>query len=217
MHVVKRPGKIARARGGARRRAHPGTCGIAHTRWATHGAPTEPNAHPHMSSARGTSRWCTTASSRTPTRSGRASREEGYTFTSETDTETVVHLIDHLWEDGHGRSRRRWPRRCADVEGTYGIAVVSTRDPEKIVVARHGSPLLIGVGTNGEMLAGSDAAAVVAHTRDVVYLNDGDYAVLTPAGYRTLPPGPRRGAPLGAPGHVGRRAPSRRAATSTSC
>jgi len=71
------------------------------------------------------------------------------------------------------------------VEGAYGIAVVSSRDPDKIVVARNGSPLLIGVGQNGEMLAGSDAAAVIAHTREVVYLDDGDYAVLTSDGYRT--------------------------------
>jgi glucosamine--fructose-6-phosphate aminotransferase (isomerizing) len=104
-------------------------------------------------------------------------------FTSETDTEVVVHLIDFLWKEGPLEEAVAAALR--QVDGAYGIAVVSSRDPGKIVVARNGSPLLIGVGRNGEMLAGSDAAAVIELTRDVVYLDDGDYAVLTPDGYRT--------------------------------
>ncbi|HKJ02315.1 MAG TPA: glutamine--fructose-6-phosphate transaminase (isomerizing), partial [Longimicrobiales bacterium] len=89
------------------------------------------------------------------------------------------------WKDGM-EMEEAVAAALSNVEGTYGIAVVSSRAPDRIVVARRGSPLLIGVGTNGEMLAGSDAAAVVAHTREVVYLDDGDYAVLTPDGYRTF-------------------------------
>ena len=116
----------------------------------------------------------------------------------------MVHLIDYLWKEGEPLEDAV-AAALRQVEGTYGIAVVSTRDPNKIVVARNGSPLLIGVGTNGEMLAGSDAAAVIAHTRDVVYLDDGDYAVLKPERLPHLPPGPRRGAPLGPRGHVGPR------------
>jgi Glucosamine 6-phosphate synthetase, contains amidotransferase and phosphosugar isomerase domains len=109
---------------------------------------------------------------------------EGYTFRSETDTEVVVHLIDYLWEDG-APLEKAVQAALRNVDGAYGIAAVSSRDPEKIVVARHGSPILIGVGKNGEILAGSDAAAVIEVTRDVVYLDDGDCAVLTAEGYRT--------------------------------
>jgi len=109
---------------------------------------------------------------------------EGVEFQSDTDTEVVVHLIDRLWPDG-GTLEDAVVAALDQVIGAYGIAVVSSRDPDKIVAARQGSPLLLGVGKNGEFLVGSDAAAVVAHTREVVYLDDGDYAVLTPDGYRT--------------------------------
>jgi glucosamine--fructose-6-phosphate aminotransferase (isomerizing) len=180
--VVKKAGKLAELERTLADDPMDGTCGIGHTRWATHGAPNETNAHPHVSGSdialvhNGIIENADVIRERL--------RGEGYVFASETDTETVVHLIDHLWTDGD-------PLEVAvaaaldHVEGAYGIAVVSSRDPDKLVVARHGSPLLIGVGRDGEMLAGSDAAAVVAHTRDVVYLDDGDYAVLTPDGYAT--------------------------------
>jgi glucosamine--fructose-6-phosphate aminotransferase (isomerizing) len=160
VQVLKKPGKIRVLEELVEASPHDATCGIAHTRWATHGSPNEPNAHPHTQLL-----------------------SEGYVFTSETDTEVVVHLIDFLWKDGPLEEAVAAALR--QVDGAYGIAVVSSRDPGKIVVARNGSPLLIGVGRNGEMLAGSDAAAVIELTRDVVYLDDGDYAVLTADGYRT--------------------------------
>lgn len=184
LHVVKTPGKLA-ALEAAIATAHPkGTCGIAHTRWATHGAPTEPNAHPHTSGGSDIA-LVHNGIIENADALRRQLGAEGYTFASETDTETVVHLIDFLWKEDM-EMEDAVASALSHVDGTYGIAVVSTRAPDKIVVARQGSPLLIGVGKNGEMLAGSDAAAVVAHTRDVVYLDDGDYAVLTPEGYRTF-------------------------------
>jgi glutamine---fructose-6-phosphate transaminase (isomerizing) len=98
-----------------------------------------------------------------------------------------VHLIEEVYEHGDGRAKDSLERAVEaalqQVEGTYGIAVVSTRDPEKIVVARLGSPLLIGVGESGETFVASDAAAVIAHTRDVVYLDDGDMATITRGGF----------------------------------
>ena len=182
--VVKRTGKIA-ALESALSEIHPkGTCGIAHTRWATHGAPTEPNAHPHTSSGGDIALVHNGIIENAEALRSRLAGH-GYTFASDTDTETVVHLIDRVWADGMSLEEAV-AAALARVEGTYGIAVVSVRDPQKIVVARRGSPLLIGVGQGGEMLAGSDAAAVVALTRDVVYLNDEDYAVLTPDGYKTF-------------------------------
>jgi len=158
-----------------------GTCGIGHTRWATHGAPTERNAHPHTD--------CTGALALV--HNGiienadllRAQLERaGHRFATETDTETLAHLIEAAPGD---TLEERVIAALARVDGTYGLAVISDADPQKIVVARAGSPLLIGVGV-GEYLVASDASAVLAHTRSVVYLDDGDVAVLTPEGYRVL-------------------------------
>jgi glucosamine--fructose-6-phosphate aminotransferase (isomerizing) len=160
-----------------------GTCGIAHTRWATHGVPNQPNAHPHTSSD-GEIALVHNGIIENAESIRIQLLEAGYSFASETDTEVVVHLIDHLWTDGMPMEDAV-SAALRSIDGAYGIAVVSSRDPNKIVVARNGSPLLIGVGKNGEMLAGSDAAAVIALTRQVVYLDDGDYAVLEPEGYRT--------------------------------
>jgi glucosamine--fructose-6-phosphate aminotransferase (isomerizing) len=183
LHVTKRPGKIRELEKALAKDPSPATCGIAHTRWATHGAPNEPNAHPHTSTD-GDIALVHNGIIENADALRSLLRKEGYTFTSETDTETVVHLIDYFWKDGQPLEEAV-ATALREVEGAYGIAVISSRDPRKIVVARNGSPLLIGVGKNGEMLAGSDAAAVVSHTREVVYLDDGDYAVIDENGYRT--------------------------------
>jgi len=184
VEVVKRAGKIRILEEAVERHPSAATCGIAHTRWATHGAPNEPNAHPHTSRA-GDIALVHNGIIENAEIIRAQLIAEGCTFTSETDTEVVVHLIDFLWSEG-GPLEQAVAAALRQVEGAYGIAVVSSRDPDKIVVARNGSPLLIGVGENGEMLAGSDAAAVIESTREVVYLDDGDYAVLTPDGYRTF-------------------------------
>ena len=182
VQVVKRPGKLSSLEQAVQDAAPAGNCGIAHTRWATHGAPNELNAHPHTSSE-GDIALVHNGIIENANDIRTQLSAIGYVFTSETDTEAVVHLIDRLWvegeplEDAVAAALRR-------VEGAYGIAVVSSRDPGKLVIARNGSPLLIGVGKNGETLAGSDAAAVIALTRDVVYLDDGDCAVLDMDGYR---------------------------------
>ena len=182
VQVVKRPGKLSSLEQAVQDAAPAGNCGIAHTRWATHGAPNELNAHPHTSSE-GDIALVHNGIIENANDIRTQLSAIGYVFTSDTDTEAIVHLIDRLWVEGEpledvvAAALRR-------VEGAYGIAVVSSRDPGKLVIARNGSPLLIGVGKNGETLAGSDAAAVIALTRDVVYLDDGDYAVLDMDGYR---------------------------------
>src|SRR5438105_4628672 len=158
-----------------------GSCGIGHTRWATHGAPTERNAHPH-SDCSGTLALVHNGIIENADVLRTRLEREGHRFTTETDTETLAHLI----EDSAGETlEERVMAALAHVEGTYGIAVVCEMDPGKIVVARRGSPVLLGVG-DGEFLVASDASAVLAHTRSVVYLNDGDVAVVTRAGYRVL-------------------------------
>src|SRR5947209_14500259 len=158
-----------------------GKCGIGHTRWATHGAPTDSNAHPHIDCT-GTLALVHNGIIENADVLRRRLEQDGHRFQTETDTETLVHLI----EESPGETLEERVIAALDhVEGTYGIAVVAEADPGKIVVARRGSPVLLGVG-DGEFLIASDASAVLGHTRSVVYLNDGDIAVVTPDGYRVL-------------------------------
>ena len=140
------------------------------------------------STARARSPSCTTASSRTTARCGRCSRSQGHTFKSETDTEVLAHLIEAAFD---GKLEDAVIDALNLVEGTYGIAVISSRDPDKIVCARKGSPLLIGLG-DGEYYVASDVAAILQHTRQVVYLDDGEMGVLTRTGYEVLDLNARR-------------------------
>jgi glutamine---fructose-6-phosphate transaminase (isomerizing) len=158
-----------------------GTCGIGHTRWATHGAPTERNAHPHVDCT-GTLALVHNGIIENADVLRTRLERSGHRFATETDTETLVHLIE---ESPGATLEERVIAALAHVEGTYGIAVVAESDRGKIVVARRGSPVLLGLG-EGEFHVASDASAVLGHTRSVVYLNDGDVAVVTPSGYRVL-------------------------------
>ena len=160
-----------------------GSCGIGHTRWATHGAPTERNAHPHADCT-GTVALVHNGIIENADVLRKRLEVGGHRFVTETDTETLVHLIE---ESPGATLEDRVIAALQHVEGTFGIAVVAETDPGKIVVARRGSPVLLGVG-DGEFLVASDVSAVLEHTRSVVYLNDGDVAVLTSGGYRVLDP-----------------------------
>ncbi len=158
-----------------------GSLGIAHTRWATHGAPSTTNAHPHADCT-GEIAVAHNGIIENAAVLRRKLQELGHTFSSETDTEVVAHLIEEGWDGGGLEGAVR--AALAQVEGAYGLAIVSSRDPETLVAARKGSPLLIGIGENGEYYIASDVAAVLAQTRQVVYLDDGELAVLTRGGYR---------------------------------
>ena len=177
----KLAGRIAALRGLLAQDPVHGTCGIGHTRWATHGAPTERNAHPHTDCT-GTLALVHNGIIENADLLRAQLERAGHRFATETDTETLAHLIEAAAGD---TLEERVIAALARVEGTYGLAVISEADPRKIVVARRGSPLLIGVGS-GEYLVASDANAVLAHTRSVVYLGDGDVAVVTPDGYRVF-------------------------------
>jgi len=158
-----------------------GSCGIGHTRWATHGAPNDCNAHPHLDCT-GTLALVHNGIIENADLLRARLTQEGHRFATETDTETLAHLIE---DSPGGTLEERVIAALGHVEGTYGVAVIAETEPGKIVVARRGSPVLLGVG-DGEFLVASDASAVLAHTRSVVYLNDGDVAVVTSEGYRVL-------------------------------
>ncbi|MEX2179894.1 MAG: glutamine--fructose-6-phosphate transaminase (isomerizing) [Gemmatimonadaceae bacterium] len=157
-----------------------GSIGIGHTRWATHGAPNECNAHPHHDCSNSIA-VVHNGIIENATSLRRELESRGHTFVSETDTEVLAHLIEAASEGGEPLEDAVMDALRL-MEGTYGIAVVSTRDPEKIVCARKGSPLLLGLGEN-ELFVASDVAAILEHTRQVVYLDDGEMAVLTRNGY----------------------------------
>jgi glucosamine--fructose-6-phosphate aminotransferase (isomerizing) len=158
-----------------------GSNGIAHTRWATHGAPTVINAHPHTDC---TSTLALVHNGIIENADALRTRLEqaGHEFRTETDTETLVHLIEEARGD---TLEARVIAALTHVEGAYGMAVISADDPNKIVVARKGSPVLLGIG-DGENFVASDASAILEHTRSVVYLNDGDIAVVTEEGYSVV-------------------------------
>jgi glucosamine--fructose-6-phosphate aminotransferase (isomerizing) len=159
-----------------------GHMGIAHTRWATHGPPTTANAHPHLDCT-GEIAVVHNGIIENADTLRKLLRQRGHTFLTPTDTEVIAHLI----EESEGEALEDRVRNALrHVEGTYGIAVISGEFRDRIVVARRGSPVLLGIGENGETFVASDPAAVVEHTRSVVYLEDGDVAVLTPEGYRVL-------------------------------
>lgn len=152
----------------------PGTSGIAHTRWATHGEPTEINAHPHHDMTENV--WVVHNGIIENFRELKEGlRMQGITFTSETDTEVLAKLIGSYYA---GNLEQAVHSALKMVRGTYGIAVMSDRNSAEMVVARMGSPIVLGVAEDGNFVS-SDPSALLAHTKDVVYLDDGEIAVVT--------------------------------------
>jgi len=184
LDIRKAAGKIGELESRLETSPLTGSVGIGHTRWATHGAPTTVNAHPHSDDS-GRLALVHNGIIENHQVLRKKPAELGHEFRSETDTEVLCHLIEEVFD---GNLEQAVAVALTHVEGSYGIAVVHADDPGKIVVARMGSPLLIGVGENGhsEMFAASDVAAVIRHTRQVVYLDDGELAVLTPDGHVLL-------------------------------
>jgi glutamine---fructose-6-phosphate transaminase (isomerizing) len=159
--------------------------GIGHTRWATHGDPNDRNAHPHLNGS-GDIALIHNGIIENHAALRTELTKHGYVFKSDTDSEVLVHLIDHLWKNIPFIDFESAVRQSlALVEGAYGICVISQREPEKLIVARKGSPLVIGVGDH-EYFVASDAAPLVEYTRKVVYLSDGEMAVVTRDGFRVV-------------------------------
>ncbi|PYP47145.1 MAG: glutamine--fructose-6-phosphate transaminase (isomerizing), partial [Gemmatimonadetes bacterium] len=183
IEVHKAPGKIGVLEKELGKALPAGHTGIAHTRWATHGAPNTVNAHPHTDCG-GTLALVHNGIIENAGALRTALGKRGHVFRSETDTEVLAHLIEELLA-GAGSLVEAVAGALQQVEGTYGIAVVATREPDAVVAARRGSPLLVAIGA-GENFVASDASAVLAHTRSVVYLDDGEIAVVRPSDYRIL-------------------------------
>jgi glucosamine--fructose-6-phosphate aminotransferase (isomerizing) len=156
---------------------HPlfGTTGIAHTRWATHGKPSERNAHPHVCRNRVAVVHNGIIENHEALRATQT--EEGFRFTSDTDTEVIAHQVYHYLDRGDNLLDAV-RHTCADMQGAYALGVVSTSEPDRLIAARLGSPLVIGIGI-GEYFIASDVAALLPVTQRFVFLEDGDIADLT--------------------------------------
>ncbi len=156
------------------------TTGIAHTRWATHGAPNDVNAHPHVDAA---GRFALVHNGIIENYAALRTylSNQGVTFATETDTEVLVQLIAHIYD---GDIERTVKRALREVRGTYGIAVIAADEPDTVVAARNGSPLLVGIG-DGEYIIASDASAILSHTTHVIYLGDNEVVRVSPDSIRT--------------------------------
>jgi len=180
--ITKRVGKVANLEAAVQTLDTDATLGIAHTRWATHGPPSEANSHPHANMA---SDLCVVHNGIVENYQSLKTllEKKGYVFHSETDTEVLAHLIDDVRKSHGGCSLLEAVRMSlTQVEGTFGIAVVSTKDPDTLVGARKGSPLIVGVG-EGEYFLSSDASAIVEYTSDVIYLKEGDVVQMSRRSY----------------------------------
>jgi len=173
---IRRVGKVQSLADSLEQSPIKGLTGVAHTRWATHGAPTESNAHPHICNESVAVVHNGIIENHSDLREQQ--KAEGFRFTSDTDTEVAVHQIEHyLREKGDLLEAVR--HAVTDFEGAYALGVVSIKDPHRMIAARSGSPLVIGVGL-GEHFIASDASALLPVTRRFVYLEEGDFADIRP-------------------------------------
>ena len=178
---TKQAGRLAELEKLVQEDAHAGTVGIGHTRWATHGEPNQTNAHPH---------WCedrSIAIAHNGIIENHATlrkelEKDGYTFITDTDSEILAHLLDHFTKQG-ASLEEAVKQALTRVTGTYGLLALSTKEPDKIVAARFGSPVILGIVKKGEYIIASDVAAIVNHTRDVIYVEEGEVVSISPEGY----------------------------------
>jgi len=182
LQVVKAAGKIRQLEARLQQQPVTGRFGMGHTRWATHGEPNDVNAHPHTDEAKTVALVHNGIIENFATLKA-ALIAEGHAFTTDTDTEVLAHLIEKYLKRGL-KLERAVGAALRDVEGTYGIVVMCSSEPGVMVGARNGSPMVLGIA-DGEYYLASDVAAIVEHTRQVIYLDDGEMGVLTPDGFHT--------------------------------
>src|ERR1700730_2211868 len=184
LQIRRAEGKLRNLEEAIRLKPLDGTYGIGHTRWATHGRPTEENAHPHRDC---TGKIVVVHNGIVENYLGLKKKliEEGHKFSTETDTEVIAHLIEkHLFKTGNGNHPKLEDavrQTVKELSGVFALGVISVDEPNKIVAARNGPPLVVGLG-NGEYFVASDVPAILFHTRDIFFLADGDLAVVTADG-----------------------------------
>lgn len=173
--IIKQKGKVSLLADKIEELNLQSTVGIGHTRWATHGIPNEMNAHPHLNND-GTLFLIHNGIIENFQVLKKGLLKSGYKFNSDTDSEVVVHLIDNFLKLGYDLTKSV-QLALNEVEGTYGMAIVYSKEPDKIIAARKGSPLVVGIGKNENFIA-SDVSAILAYTKQVIYLEDGEIGIL---------------------------------------
>ncbi len=177
IHIVRAEGKLGALEQKLRRFSLKGPLGIGHTRWATHGRPSEKNAHPHKA---GPVVVVHNGIIENHVKLGAYLNKKGHTMKSETDTELICHLIQQRMYDGLPMIDA-FRRALSELEGSYALVVMNQKEPDRLYIARKGSPLVVGFG-EGENFVASDVPALLSHTRKVLYLEDQDFGVLTRKG-----------------------------------
>lgn len=177
--VYKKQGKVADLESYLEGKNTSGNIGMGHTRWATHGEPNDVNAHPHTS-MNGKFTVIHNGIIENYNSLKKKLTTKNYTFKSETDTEVIANYIEFIYQKGKGKISAEVAVRLAllDVQGAYGLVVICADEMDKLIVARKGSPLVIGVG-DGEYFVASDATPIVEHTKRIIYLNDSEMAIIT--------------------------------------
>ncbi len=180
--IIKKAGKVSKLENLVNHEQFSTTIGIAHTRWATHGYPNDINAHPHLDNS---GKICLVHNGIIENYLAIKKKliENGYHFVSETDSEVLAVFIGALYEKAKDLETAV-RLALSEVEGTFGITIISSYEPDKLIAARRGSPMVIGIGDN-EYIAASDASAIIQHTRQVIYLSDNELAILNRNGFIT--------------------------------
>jgi len=180
--IRKSPGKISALDKLLKSKPLAGSLGIAHTRWATHGAPTQANAHPHADCDNEIALVHNGIIENYETLKNQLLKE-GHLFSSQTDTEVIVHLIEKFYKDIPLEDAVRKALKL--VTGSFAIAVISKREPGKLIGARSGSPLIVGIGKNENFLA-SDAPAILEYTKDIIFLEENEIAILNKDRFKVI-------------------------------
>ena len=176
LNIYKKAGKVAELEGFASNKDQTGSIGIGHTRWATHGAPSDRNSHPHTSNDGQLSIIHNGIIENYATIKEEL-LERGHTFNSDTDTEVLVHLIEEIYKNENNDLLEAVRLALHEVSGAYAIVVMDKKNPDQLIAARKGSPMVIGVG-EGEYFIASDATPIVEYTKNVIYLKDNEIAFL---------------------------------------
>lgn len=176
MNIYKKSGKVSELEAAVEGKNTKATTGMGHTRWATHGAPNDVNAHPHLSQ-NGEFAIIHNGIIENYASLKKALSERGHTFKSDTDTEVLIHLIEEVFNKNDVGFEEAVRMALTQVVGAYAIVILSKKDPNYLIGARKGSPMVIGIGEDEHFIA-SDATPIVEYTRNVVYLNDGELAII---------------------------------------